>query len=260
MIFFPILRGVVRSISTPRLSTTCLRCQSTQTANVPEKTTDSPEVKKPAEYTNVEALKQFFDDEKHWGEQEVKSGRSWGLDELRIKSNSDLHKLWYVLLKERNMLLTMEQAAKDQIVIMPSAERVDKVEESMKNLEDVVRERNKAYFDLEIGEDSERVTEERVTALGLVSRVRQTEHVMPQRYNTSYNKMYPQPLDNKIQSWFLNHMREKKEARKNYAIAMSEKEVREVLDTYPDVDREELRKKYPSVDLDRILKDVDEKY
>ena len=37
---------------------------------------------------------QFFDDAKHFGANEVKSGRSWTLDELRIKSNVDLHKLW----------------------------------------------------------------------------------------------------------------------------------------------------------------------
>lgn len=50
------------------------------------------------------------------------------------------------------MLITMQEAAKDECEVFPSPERIDKVEESMKNLEDVVRERNKAYWELEVGE------------------------------------------------------------------------------------------------------------
>lgn len=72
-------------------------------------------------------LMEFFDDKKHWGQTEVKSGRAWAADELRIKSNADLHKLWYVLLIEKNMLLTMEQECKDKVEVFPSPERLDKV-------------------------------------------------------------------------------------------------------------------------------------
>jgi large subunit ribosomal protein L47 len=39
-------------------------------------------------------LMEFFDDPKHWGKNEVRVGRSWRKDELRLKSNTDLHKLW----------------------------------------------------------------------------------------------------------------------------------------------------------------------
>lgn len=110
---------------------------------------------------------EFFDDKKNWGENEVRSGRSWKKDELRIKSNTDLHKLWYILLKEHNMLLTMEQESKDQTKLFPSPERIDKVRESMSNLETVVRERNKAYHLLETGKTGERPYEKVQNALGL---------------------------------------------------------------------------------------------
>lgn len=47
------------------------------------------------------------------------------------------------------MLLTMEEYGKQELKLFPSPERIDKVEDSMENLEAVVRERNKAYHLLE---------------------------------------------------------------------------------------------------------------
>lgn len=41
-------------------------------------------------------LMEFFDDPNNWGKKEVKVGRSWRKEELRLKSSEDLHKLWYV--------------------------------------------------------------------------------------------------------------------------------------------------------------------
>lgn len=50
------------------------------------------------------------------------------------------------------MLLTMEEAANREKELFPSPERIDKVEESMEKIETVVKERNKAYWELEVAE------------------------------------------------------------------------------------------------------------
>lgn len=73
-------------------------------------------------------LMEFFDEQKNWGKDEVRIGRAWRIQELRIKSNTDLHKLWYVLLKERNMLKTMEHEAEERFELFPNPERIDKVD------------------------------------------------------------------------------------------------------------------------------------
>lgn len=98
---------------------------------------------------------EFFDNKDNWGAKSVKVGRPWRTDELRLKSNEDLHKLWYVLLKERNMIMTMEEEYKREAELFPNPERLEKVEESMENLLEVVLERDVAYSELETGESCE---------------------------------------------------------------------------------------------------------
>lgn len=156
-----------------------------------------------------ERLMEFFDDPKHWSEIEVKVGRAWKADELRIKSNKELHQLWYILLKERNMLLTMEHECNEKMEIFPNPERIDKVKISMENLETVVRERNKAYHLLETGKTGERPQRPVANALGLRLTYKSTEHVLPPYMNMKWIKSRNIGYGGRAVSKFLLKFREK---------------------------------------------------
>ena len=82
-------------------------------------------------------------------EEEPDFGRSWSCSELRNKSNTDLHKLWYVLLKERNMMSTLRHECERLGIPCPGPERHSSVIHSMNNLKSVVDERNAAVRELE---------------------------------------------------------------------------------------------------------------
>jgi large subunit ribosomal protein L47 len=70
-------------------------------------------------------------------------GRPWSVDELRRKSYDDLHKLWYVLYKERNMLLTEQQLSRRRQVMFPQPDRMKKVKTSMQQIKQVLGERKR---------------------------------------------------------------------------------------------------------------------
>ncbi|GJN29784.1 hypothetical protein PR202_gb18104 [Eleusine coracana subsp. coracana] len=68
-------------------------------------------------------------------------GRSWKASELRLKSWDDLQKLWYVLLKEKNMLMSQRQMLYSENLRFPNPERISKVKKSMCRIKHVLTER-----------------------------------------------------------------------------------------------------------------------
>jgi len=76
------------------------------------------------------------------------SGRAWTAAELRRKCFDDLHKLWYVLYKERNALLTHMAKSKrvsDREKTVAANLRLRKVKTSMSMILAVLGERQKAF-------------------------------------------------------------------------------------------------------------------
>ncbi|XP_012075127.1 39S ribosomal protein L47, mitochondrial [Jatropha curcas] len=87
-------------------------------------------------------LEEFFEADRSQDEdKKVVYGRSWKASELRLKSWDDLQKLWYVLLKEKNMLMTQRQMLHAQNLRFPNPERLPKVRKSMCRIKHVLTER-----------------------------------------------------------------------------------------------------------------------
>ncbi|CAB4064032.1 MRPL47 [Lepeophtheirus salmonis] len=204
---------------------------------------------------NGEKLYQFLDEPKNWGQDRVVVGRSWTKDELRLKNNEDLHKLWYVFLKERNMLLSMEYEYKEEYERLPNPERIDKVDDSMENLEEVVRERNRAYWELEVGETGERERIKRIGSFGIEVEYNPIEHNLPYEVNEEYKNTlrlkYSCNYGPEVTE-FLEHYHEvlvKKESKKKH------REMRICLETlrrYPNVEDHVLQEKFPLIDIELI--------
>ncbi|PKI56981.1 39S ribosomal protein L47, mitochondrial [Punica granatum] len=92
--------------------------------------------------TGHNPLEAFFEaDRSAEDDKPVVYGRSWKASELRLKSWDNLHKLWYVLLKEKNMLMSQRQMLHAQNLRFPNPERLPKVRKSMCRIKQVLTER-----------------------------------------------------------------------------------------------------------------------
>ncbi|KAJ3366975.1 39S ribosomal protein L47, mitochondrial [Allomyces javanicus] len=89
----------------------------------------------------VRGLEEFFETKTSVPTEQIPAGRAWEAAELRQKSFEDLHKLWYVLLKERNLLATQKLEAKRLNVDFLHKDRVVKCKKSMARIKGVLTER-----------------------------------------------------------------------------------------------------------------------
>ncbi|XP_059468409.1 large ribosomal subunit protein uL29m [Neocloeon triangulifer] len=204
----------------------------------------------PGPPTINDKLMEFLDSPKNWSADTIKTGRSWRTDELRIKSNEDLHKLWFVLLKERNMLLSMERECKKEYRVFANPERIDKVEESMENLEKVVRERNKAYFDLETTEPSERPGKLVSDQIGMRYFYKYAEHYIPKIMNRKWRAQVVHGYEGRAVKMFLLRMAEKKYNKQAWQTHCRRRYVSKLFRNFPDVDEDAIRKAFPDVDIE----------
>lgn len=75
--------------------------------------------------------------------QYLSTGRPWRAEELRLKSHDDLHKLWYVLLKEKNKLKSDWLVSQQLGQMFYGYSDIIKVRLSMSRLLTIVNERKK---------------------------------------------------------------------------------------------------------------------
>ncbi|XP_038062125.1 39S ribosomal protein L47, mitochondrial-like [Patiria miniata] len=179
-------------------------------------------------------LEEFFDDPKTYGEPDVKSGRPWSADELRLKDNATLHKLWYVLLKESNMLLTMEAEAERQDKRMPGSDRHSKVKRSMRNLQQVMQERNEVLTELRTGGPEEHPAKMVYTPFGYLRYIKPKEHYVPMYANKTYHrKRYRyKPFVKK----YLNLWMEKENDKRRKEKRQRKNQIKKLKERYPDAD------------------------
>ena len=68
------------------------------------------------------------------------------MKELRLKSFDDLHKLWYVLYKEKNLLNTEKNFARRKSLVFPDYTRWKKVKKGMAAIRTVLGERQRGVY------------------------------------------------------------------------------------------------------------------
>ncbi|KAJ2782333.1 54S ribosomal protein L4 mitochondrial [Coemansia interrupta] len=94
------------------------------------------------------SLEEFFEKGQRLPVSRDQTGRAWSASELRQKSWEDLQKLWYVVLKERNMLASQKEEARRLGIpsqFFSNQARVIKCKKTMARIKSVLAEREIAW-------------------------------------------------------------------------------------------------------------------
>jgi hypothetical protein len=83
----------------------------------------------------------FTENIREFKDVKLQSGRAWRPDELRLKSNEDLHKLWYVCLRELNVIESDNQFKVQHSSSKGPQDRKKKMKQSMARILTIIRER-----------------------------------------------------------------------------------------------------------------------
>eukprot|EP00494_Astrolonche_serrata_P024828 UN25088 len=126
-------------------------------------------------------------------------GRAWRATELLRKSFEDLHKLWWVLMRERNMLETIRFQCRAEKRQMPNYSRLIKCKKSMARLKTVVNERNLVYkrnlINIALKEEEQWEAED---AARLGDQRHEERTKIKQKYGEYLQKLAQRPMPGKI--------------------------------------------------------------
>ncbi|KAJ1965994.1 54S ribosomal protein L4 mitochondrial [Dipsacomyces acuminosporus] len=93
-------------------------------------------------------LEEFFEKGQRLPKNREQTGRAWSASELRQKSWEDLQKLWYIILKERNVLASQVEETKRLGIpgqFFSNKSRIIKCKKSMARIKTVLNERRIAW-------------------------------------------------------------------------------------------------------------------
>lgn len=122
----------------------------------------------------------------------------------------------------------------------------------MENLENVVRERNQAYYYLETGKTGERPVKSYIDAFGNNVQYRAKQHVIPEKMNTSYRQRYLKFKMDEYAYEYQSLMLEQRIKLKGKERNRQRNHVTGLLKRFEDVDEQAIRENFPEVNLRKV--------